>query len=228
MLALIIGNSTLSGKVGNTVYMKNGRTRELHVTATDTPSQQAVRNVFSNLAEFWTQLTATQRLSWREAAATGNWNHPNRVGRVIQPSGFQLFMRLNGRRKLSQLGGGGVVAVLTTAPAFFSVEGFTAFSCSYVLGVSLNLDTADTDRPATAGDIQVLEATARLSVGVDSIPNSDWRTIGAGAVGSTGDITGIYESIFGADTEGAGIHLRMCIQDAGGNRSGWIYCTATL
>lgn len=97
-LGLIV--SDVRGAVGGVILSRNksGAYMRKNTSPTNpsTPSQAEVRSVFGSLSSAWKGLTAEERDAWKAAAESKQYNRTNQLGIVVQPSGFQLFCRLNG------------------------------------------------------------------------------------------------------------------------------------
>jgi len=85
------------GKVGGHVVSKNrgGLYVRTKVTPTNaqTIAQQAIRGILGSLSQTWSQLEASQILSWNNAV--DNWVGTNVFGDTIRPSGKSLYVQLN-------------------------------------------------------------------------------------------------------------------------------------
>jgi len=78
-------------------------------TQTSSPEQLVQRGYFTEVTQAWGQtLTAEQRETWLERAVTVLWR--DRMGDTYVPTGFQLFMKWNVRRRVIGL------TILTDAP----------------------------------------------------------------------------------------------------------------
>lgn len=85
------------GKLGGHVFTKtrNGNTLRTKVTPANprTTDQQLVRSRLGALSSGWSQLTEAQRLSWQNAVAA--WQSTNIFGDIVNPSGKNLYVKLN-------------------------------------------------------------------------------------------------------------------------------------
>jgi hypothetical protein len=85
------------GKIGGHVASKNRGGAYLRTKVTPangkTVAQNAVRAIFTTLAQAWRGLTEGQRQAWN--AAVTNFSRTNIFGDLINPSGINLFQRLN-------------------------------------------------------------------------------------------------------------------------------------
>ena len=181
-----------SGKLGGHVFTSNkaGASIRTKVTPINRKStgQNAVRNLFTSLAQAWRGLTQAQRDAWN--AAVANFQRTNVFGDLRSVSGIALFQRLN--NVLLQAGGAMIVTPpLPVEVANIVVESVTAAVAVPALSIVLNDDI-----PAGTG-LQIW-ATAPQSAGVDAV-NSKYRQIGFGEALDTSPINALamYTAKFG-------------------------------
>jgi len=181
------------GKIGGHVASKNRagsyfRTKVTPVNPS-TSSQQNVRNRLSGLSSSWRSLTAAQILAWN--AAVSDYAKTDIFGDIRNPSGFNLFQKLN--NNLLNCG----EAQISVPPASEAVDAFTSFSAAIANGAqTVTLTYAD----AIAADHKVLvRATPAMSQGV-SFAKSEFRQIDviATADASPFDISAEYIAKFGS------------------------------
>ena len=159
-----------SGKIGGHVASRNkaGAYFRTKVTPTNpqTVSQVAVRNDFTALAQGWRGLTAAQREQWNSAVV--DFQKTDVFGDLKTPSGFNLFMRLNGNLKA-------VGASIISAPlAVSSVFALTTMTVAAAAGAQTVTITYAAAIPA---DTSVLVfATPGVSPG-KSFVKSEYRKI---------------------------------------------------
>lgn len=160
------------GKIGGHVASKNraGSYFRTKVTPVNpqTSAQTTVRNRLSGISTAWRGLTAAQRAAWN--AAVGDFAKTDIFGDIRNPTGFNLYQRLN--NNLLTIG----ESVITVPPAATAVDSFTSFSCAVedaTVAEAVDLTFA----PAIAADHSVkLFATPPLSAGV-SFVKSEYRLI---------------------------------------------------
>lgn len=188
-----------SGKVGGHVASKNrsGSYLRTKVTPINPQSalQTAVRGRLASLASAWGSLTAAQRDAWN--AAVSSFKSTNVFGDIINPSGFNLFIKLNSN--LLALG----VAQISDPPVPVAVSTLTALSLT--ADVSDNkVEVTFSPTPVPAGFKLVIEATPEISAGRSFVKN-DFRTckIVAAAGASPSDISSEWNALFG-DVTNAG------------------------
>lgn len=185
-----------SGKIGGHVASRNraGSYFRTKVTPVNPSSvaQQAIRNRLTGISQAWKALTAAQRLAWN--AAVGDYSRTDVFGDIRNPSGFNLYQRLN--NNLLTIG----ESVITVPPVPGSVLAITACSLAVVTGTpAMTLTFA----PAigSANSIKLF-ATAPVSQG-KSFVKSEYRLIGILSESDTSPkvITTLYNAKFGAITE---------------------------
>lgn len=160
------------GKIGGHVASKNRagsyfRTKVTPVNPS-TVDQQNQRNQLAGLSSGWRDLTAAQRSAWN--AAVGDYAKTDIFGDLRNPSGFNLYQRLN----QNLLGVG--IAVISDPPAAGAVDAFTSLSIDAANGTqTLTLTFA----AAIASGMSVkVFATPALSAG-KSFVKSEYRLIDA-------------------------------------------------
>lgn len=182
-----------SGKIGGHVASRNraGAYFRTKVTPINPSSayQQTVRNRLAGLASGWRGLTAPQRDTWN--AAVQDYAKTDVFGDIQNPSGFNLYVRLNAN--LLAIG----EAALTSAPAAEAVTAFTSFTLAAAEGAgTLTLTFA----AAIAATHKVLVfATPALSAGKTFV-KSEYRLVEVidNADVSPYDGSAAYEAKFGA------------------------------
>jgi hypothetical protein len=94
-----IGITDGRGKIGGQVASRNsgGAFMRTLVSGTNpnTSYQIAARERYTSAVAYWRTLTPAQQDAWIVAAGTGAWNTTDSLGNPVQPSGFQLFTRVN-------------------------------------------------------------------------------------------------------------------------------------
>ena len=197
-----IGVTELSGKFGGSVGTRNqsGNILRNRVKGTNakTNSQITQRGKFSNTSAAWRGLTAAERLAWNTAAASGEWPYQNRLGETRQPSGFQLYSRLN--NNLAAIG----ATVITAPPLKQSFTQITLGTLTAAAGTPA-LSLAFTGVLA-ADETMVCEATYGTSPGV-SRP-SNYRKIANYASTTPANLLAGYQAIFGNPIEATKIFIR--------------------
>ena len=85
------------GKIGGHVASKNRGGAYLRTKVTpvngQTTAQTSIRNRFTNLSQGWRGLTADERNAWN--AAVADYARTDIFGDLHQPTGFNLYQRLN-------------------------------------------------------------------------------------------------------------------------------------
>jgi hypothetical protein len=180
-------------KIGGQVASKNRAGAYLRNKVTpvnpQTSDQIAARARLSAQSQAWRGLTATQRQSFN--AAVSDYQRTDIFGDIKNPSGFNLFVRLNSN--LANIG----AATITTAPAPVAVSVFDSVSLSAAEGAA-TLEATVTPADPPTGEQIVVRATAPQSAGV-SFVKSEFRQIEVDATVATGsiDLASAYQAKFG-------------------------------
>lgn len=158
------------GKIGGHVASKNRAGSYLRTKVTpanaQTPFQTSVRNLFTSFSQGWRALTQAQRNAWN--AAVSNFARTDIFGDIRNPSGLNLYQRLN-----NVLGSVGVAAI-DTPPLPSSVENVILTAITAAVAVpAMTVVFAPTIPANTA--VKVF-ATPPMSAG-KSYVKSDYRQI---------------------------------------------------
>jgi len=181
------------GKIGGHVASKNRggaylRTKVTPVNA-QTGYQNAIRNRFTTLSQGWRGLTPTERDAWN--AAVADYARTNIFGDLHQPTGFNLYQRLN--NNLVTIG----EAAITTPPLPSAVGEVTAVSLAIAAGAGTMSLVMGAVVPAGT-NVKVF-ATAPVSAG-KSFVKSEYRLIDilAPAAATPVNLKAAYEAKFGS------------------------------
>lgn len=117
--------SEVKGKLNGTVfsrnrggaYMRNNKSGQ----TTNSAKSSQVKNKFGSLASRWRSLTVDQQNEWNAAGI--NYPTVNKFGDTRTPSGYELFMRLNGTLELMGL----PIQVLPSLPKTISPLGAVSY-----------------------------------------------------------------------------------------------------
>lgn len=182
-----------SGKIGGHVASKNrgGAYLRTKVTPINPRStfQANVRNRFIGLSQAWRGLTQDQRDAWN--AATADYARTDIFGDLRNPSGINLYQRLN--NVLENIG----ESAINLPPAPSAVQALTAVSLSGTIAVpTLSLIINEIMDADTA---LIISATPPLSAGKTSV-KAAFRQIDVafGAVSEVLDIMDAYVAKFGS------------------------------
>lgn len=97
--------SDVRGKVGGVVFSRGVNGSYIRKWAKganrNTASQQIKRNTFSTYVGKWRGLSPIEKQSWKDATAL--FTQRNRVGDIVQLSGYQLYLRTNLRLETAAL-----------------------------------------------------------------------------------------------------------------------------
>ena len=182
-----------SGKIGGHVASHNRGGSYLRTKVTpinpNTSFQASVRNRLATIATSWKGLTAMLRLNWNNAVSM--YKATDIFGDIKQPSGFNLFQKLN--NNLSRIG----VATLTAPPLPVALPIITSGILASIHAGAMTV-TFTVDPIITASVVEIL-ATAPQSPGI-SFVKSQFRVIGLmpAIVTHVATITALYNAKFGA------------------------------
>jgi hypothetical protein len=181
------------GKIGGHVMSKNrsGPYMRTKVTPVNprTPFQVLARQRLATLAAAWSSLTPGYRLAWNSAVDL--WKSTDIFGDLKNPSGFNLFIRLNDN--LAQIN----VAQINTPPLPAAIGAWTTFSF-----IPDNTDTmvlTFLPTPVPTGFAVLIDGTAPCSPGISNANARFRRITFLPATSATGiDIKAAYDTKFGA------------------------------
>jgi hypothetical protein len=192
------------GKAGGHVFSKNrgGSYMRTKVTPSNpqSASQQSTRASLTRFAQGFRALTAEQIAGWN--AAVENFKSTNIFGDIKNPSGINLYVRLN---TLIILAGG---TALTSAPLPTSVSALTALSAAADVS-STSFDVTFAPTPIPANHSLIIEATKQSSPGVSAFKGkATVIQVEAAAATSPADIYAAYVAKYGALVAGQKIEVR--------------------
>lgn len=181
------------GKAGGHVFSKNrgGAYMRTKVTPSNpqTNAQQSTRASLTRFAQGFRSLTAIQIAAWN--AAVESFKSTNIFGDIKNPSGINLYVRLN---TLIVIAGG---SVLTSPPLPTAVSALTALSATAAAGTpAFSVVFAPT--PVPTGHTLVIEASRQSSPGVSAFKGKNVViTTEAAAATSPADILTAYTAKYG-------------------------------
>lgn len=179
-------------KIGGHVASKNkaGAYLRTKVTPVNPQSvrQTSVRSLLTSISQAWRGLTQVQRDSWN--AAVANFKKTDIFGDIQNPSGFNLFQRLN--NNIITLGG----ALVSAPPAIESLDQYSAASLTYAVAVPA-LSLTFTAVPGGDSGYKIF-ATPPMSAGKNFV-KSEYRLIKhSNAIGASPlNILADYIAVFG-------------------------------
>jgi hypothetical protein len=181
------------GKIGGHVASKNRGGAYLRTKVTpvngQTSAQTSIRNRFTTLSQGWRGLTEAQRDAWN--AAIADYSRTDIFGDLHQPTGFNLYQRLN--NNLVTIG----EAAISTPPLPSAVGEVVASSLAVAAGAgTMSLVMAG----AVPADTNVkVFACAPVSAG-KSFVKSQYRLISilAPAAATPVNLKAAYEAKFGS------------------------------
>lgn len=191
------------GKIGGHVASKNRSGAYLRTKVTpsnpNTVAQAQARGILASLSQGWGQLTDSQRLGWNDAVK--EWGTTDIFGDIKNPSGINLFVKLNAN--LISVG----FPLLSDVPRKMEVPSVIITNADLIISdddVNITFDNN------TANGIKALvRATPTLSNGV-SFVKSQFRVIGNEVVvGNNLTIKGAYGTKFGVPLVGANIYANV-------------------
>lgn len=182
------------GKIGGHVASQNRSGAYLRTKVTpsnpSTGFQVAARALLAGLSSAWRSLTAAQRTAWN--AAVGSYQRTNVFGDLVNPSGKNLYTRLN-----ANLASIGVAAIATPPLPVAVVEPVTVITTLTALAFTLTPTNLD------AGQDYQIWVTDPMSAGISNWGNR-YRllTTENGGTATPWDIHAAYLSRFGPRVAG--------------------------
>lgn len=198
--------SEMRGKLNGSVFSKNRSGAYIRTKVTpvnpSTTFQVAVRALLSTYSQQWRTLTEAQRKAWN--AAVSNWAKTDIFGDIKNPTGLNLFIKLN----INIANVGGVAIVDPPLPA----------STGIWEDLTLNMDASATtmnlgfvENTDMSGQEIVIEATPPMSPGKDFV-KTEFRQIMTYTGGGSSPVTGLaaaYIAKFGAFPAGQKVTVRV-------------------
>jgi len=180
------------GKIGGHVASKNRGGAYLRTKVTpsnpNTVAQAQARSLLASLAQGWRGLTDAQRLGWN--AAVSDWAKTDIFGDIKNPSGLNLFVKVNAN--LSSVN----ETILLDVPAKLDMPTASLLSAEY--SVATGLLELTLDSVVTTPTPVLVRATKKLSSGV-SFVKSEYRVISKETTdGNLIDVSSAYDVKFGA------------------------------
>jgi len=198
-----------SGKLQGTVMFKgrSGAFARVNVKGVNprTNSQIARRAVLSTQSQAWRGLTAAQRAAWNAAAASGAFPQTNALGVTYNPTGAQLFVRLNINILLA---GGSAITAPPVKPSLTQVLLTTLTAADATPALSLAFSGT-----LGASEALLISATGNLSPGVSRPGKSQYRFLEAYTSTSAADILTSFQAIYGDPVETQKIFVSAVIVD---------------
>ena len=207
----------IRGKVGGTVFSKSANgsyTKNFSKPVnTNTGRQQTVRGLFSQVSQYWRQLSDEEREAW--AAAAPEFPYQNRVGETSTYTGSQLFAKLNMARFQQDPG----AEYMTNPPSPSSLTAI--YSAVATLATdSPNVNITITINGGTglgAGQLAYVMATRGLSQGVYRPKDNVFKLLGSFAVSNAGVVDtpaqvlldAAYIAKFGVPATGSAVWFKL-------------------
>lgn len=198
-----IGITEGSGKIGGTVVGKgrSGQFARVRVKPVNprTNSQTAQRSKFSVRSQAWRGLTEEQVAAWNAAADSGAFPLKNRLGVTFQPTGAQLYNRLN--LNLAKIG----ASAISDPPVKESLPAILLGALTAAAGTPA-LSLAFTGTLGTDYSLAVY-ATPPVSPGISRPGRSDYRYLTTYASTTPANLLAAYQALFGDPIEGQKIFV---------------------
>lgn len=192
------------GKLNGSVFSRNrgGAYIRNKVTPLNPKSsaQQAARALLISFAQGWRGLTEAQRTAWN--AAVENFARTDIFGDLRNPSGEQLYIRLN--INISLAGG----AAITSPPAVVGAEAVGVITLTATAGPTV-ISIAYTNTPIPADHAMYVEATENVSAGITNL-NSRFRFIELAAAAAISPLVATVNYVlkFGDSVAGQKVGVR--------------------
>ena len=204
------------GKIGGHVASKNKAGAYLRTKVTpvnpNTAAQAEARNRLTTLSQSWKDIPDGVRTAWNEAV--GSFSKTDIFGDIKNPSGFNLYQRLN-----NNLVNAGLATILVP-PVPAGVLTATLTSVTFGFGPTAASLVLSGNVPA--GTSMIVMATGPLSAGI-SFVKSEYRQIlvAAAATPTPLDILAAYSAKFPIFQSGQKIFVKIkFINEATGQSSG--------
>lgn len=199
--------ASISGSINGKTY---SRTRAGNVIKSrsnpvnpNTSFQSAVRAQFAALSATWRGLTDGQRKSWDAAGET--FPAINAIGESYTPSGFQLYMNLNGNLQAVDAA---IISVPPSAAAFVA-SSIDTFQVVNTAGVTTEA-SIDLSTPVGADNKMLVELTGSLSAGVNSPGTGAFRKTFVSALNADAiDVFAEYVVRFGSASVGSKVFVKI-------------------
>lgn len=197
----------MRNKLNGSVFSKNRggayvRTKVTPVNG-QTSFQTVARNRLTTFAQAWRGLTDTQRAAWN--GAVSNFTGTDIFGDVKQPSGAQLYNKLNINLALAS------IATISVPPLPSTVAQVTTLTPTATAGTP-TFSIAYAASPVPAGSAYLIEVTPQLSPGVKFVKSKYviLTTLAAAAATPYNALTA-YNARFGTLVAGTKIGVRLSV-----------------
>ena len=201
------------GKIGGHVASKNRAGAYLRTKVTpinpNTVAQKQARGVLASLSQSWSHLDDGQRQGWNDAVK--EWGTTDIFGDIKNPSGINLFVKLNAN--LISAG----FSTLLEVPA--KVDAPATYLTDAVLSTSTGVLTLILSDTSAHGLVGVVRSTPKLSSGV-SFVKSQFRVIGHNqVVDDVLSLNGAYQAKFGTPTIGSNMYVSLQLVLSNGQKT---------
>ena len=191
------------GKIGGHVASKNRAGAYLRTKVTpsnpNTVAQVQARSILGSLSQMWQTLSDSQRSGWNDAVK--EWGTTDIFGDIKNPSGINLFVKLNAN--LISVG----YPHLSDVPRKMEIP--SAIVTDATLTISSDMLLINFNDVTASGVKVLVRATPTLSHGV-SFVKSQFRVIGDQVVvNGTVSLVGAYDAKFGMPLVGANVYANV-------------------
>ena len=191
------------GKIGGHVASKNRAGAYLRTKVTpsnpNTVAQIQARSILASLSQMWQTLTESQRSGWN--GAVKEWGTTDIFGDIKNPSGINLFVKLNAN--LISVG----FPQLSDVPRKMEVP--SVIIRDAYLNITIDNININFDNNTANGFTALVRATPTLSPGV-SFVKSQFRVVGREVVsGNNLSIQDAYGPKFGLPLLGANVYANV-------------------
>lgn len=216
--------SDVRGKLNGSVASKNRYGAYLRNKVTpvnpQTTSQTAVRALLTSLSQAWRSLTDDQRLAWN--AAVASFAKTNIFGDIVNPTGINLFIKLNSN--LSNVG----LPTINVPPVPEGMIDMGVPAMVFELS-SPQFSATFADATIPAGYKMIAEATAPFSPGKSFVKNKYRVLISPATVtGNVLDMYTDYVAKFGVPAVGQKVGFRYKLVNSTTGQSGQYIAVSTI
>lgn len=198
-----------SGKIGGHVASKNRAGAYLRTKTTPsnprTTAQALVRGILSSVSTAWAGLTDAQRAGWNGAVA--QWAKTDIFGDIKNPSGFNLFMKINANLLSIE------EAILMDVPAKQELGDLLLSAATVAVGAATVTFTFL--GTAAAGTTVQVSATPPMSAGISNAKKRFRNISFYSGAPVAADIYTAYVAKFGAPA--AGDNIQFAVELIGDN-----------
>lgn len=198
-----------SGKLQGTVMLKgrSGPSARVNIKGVNprTNSQIARRAALATRSQAWRGLSAANQAAWNAAAASGQFPQKSRLGRTYNPTGSQLYAKLNLNILLA---GGSAISAPPTKPSLTQILLTTLTAADATPALSLAFSGT-----LGANEALLVYATGNLSPGIFRPGDSKYRFLTAYSSTTPADLLSAFQALYGDPVEGQKIFVKALVVD---------------